>query len=270
MAFFYDTNLCSTAARDAAAMNRLRDLFLDLQRANHAYVACPLVLLELIEGLAKPEPTHFHGDQRRFRVLAGSVEGFLPRYLPFPGTFVMKTLFGVQSAATRFTEADFSQWHGVISAAIDRDALTGGNVDLFSSRLMSYGLNPAIVAGQQQQGRQAHAENFEHRRRNRIPPPTPEQFAAVLMLSQGVISQNMDDLNRLAVATDAAYRYEVVLNELALAEGYGFAAKEHAGDWIDSQLLFYLADPELLLVTSDRKLRNRVQRSPQAERIIVL
>lgn len=252
-------------------MNRLRDLSHDLQRANHVYVACPLVLLELIEGLAKPEPTHFHGDQRRFLTLSGSVEGCLPpRYLPFPGTFVMKTLFGVPSAATRFSEADFSQWHRVICAALDREALTGGSVELFSSSLVSYGLNPSIVAGQQQQGRQAHAESFEHRRRHRTSPPTPEQFAAVLMHSQGVVPQNMDDLKRLAVATDAAYQYEVVLNKLALAEGYDFAAKEHAGDWIDSQLLLYLADPEMVLVTSDRKLRNRVQQSTQAERIIVL
>jgi hypothetical protein len=270
VAFFYDTNLCSTASRDAGVMNRLKDLSLELQQANHAYVACPLVLLELIEGLAKPEPTRFHLDKRRFLTLAGPMEGCLPRYLPYPGTFVMKTLFGVPSAATRFAEADFGQWHGVISAALDRGALMGGSVDLFSSKLISYGLNPSIVAEQQQQGRQAHAESFEHRRRNRIPPPTPEQFAAVLMRSQGVLPQSMDDLKRLAVATDAAYHYEVVLNNLALAGGYDFAAREHAGDWIDSQLLLYLADPEMLLVTLDRKLRNRVQQSPEAARIIVL
>ncbi len=182
----------------------------------------------------------------------------------------MRMMFHVPSAATRFNEGDFGQWHKVVCAALDRDALAGGSVELMASSFVSYGLDPLAVTEQQERGRRAHAENFERRRLARTPPPTPEQFAAALMCSQGIVPQKGSDLTSLATATDAAYQYEVALNKLALADGYDFAAREHAGDWIDSQLLLYLADPEMVLVTSDRKLRDRVRSSPQAERIIIL
>ena len=107
--------------------------------------------------------------------------------LPFPESFVMRTMFQVPSTATRFTKADFGQWHRVICAALDRDALAGGSVELFASSFVSYGLDPLAVTEQQERGRRAHAAEFRTSATGTDSPPTPEQFAAALMYSQGIV-----------------------------------------------------------------------------------
>ena len=65
----------------------------------------------------------------------------------------MRMMFHVPSAATRFNEGDFGQWHKVVCAALDRDALAGGSVELMASSFVSYGLDPLAVTEQQERGR---------------------------------------------------------------------------------------------------------------------
>jgi hypothetical protein len=65
---------------------------------------------------------------------------------------------------------------------------------------------------------------------------------------------------------DAAYHYDQFLWELAEKHKYDFAS--HDSDWIDEQQLFYLADPAILFITSDTKIRLRTSKSKQADRVL--
>jgi hypothetical protein len=66
---------------------------------------------------------------------------------------------------------------------------------------------------------------------------------------------------------DAAWRYELSRYQLARTPAYDFS--RHASDWLDSQLLYYLADPTIHLVTYDTKrLRHGTRGSTQSSRIL--
>jgi len=70
----------------------------------------------------------------------------------------------------------------------------------------------------------------------------------------------------LQSALDAAWRYELARYDLAKNQRYDFA--KHDSDWLDGQLLYYLADPLIHFVTSDAKIKHRTQDSSQADRIL--
>ncbi len=67
------------------------------------------------------------------------------------------------------------------------------------------------------------------------------------------------------MSLDAAYEYDLVLSRQPPA--YNFRAAKNSGDWIDSQLLFYLCYPAMQIVTGDSRLKKRVANSSQASRI---
>jgi hypothetical protein len=103
----------------------------------------------------------------------------------------------------------------------------------------------------------------------RANPPWPAwtSVSESILRGQGVIPQQGDS-DRLAEALDAAYHYELFL--LGTDASYDFAANKHRGDWIDSQMLYYLSDPDMYLLTNDAAVKSRCEPSPQAERIIVI
>jgi hypothetical protein len=70
-------------------------------------------------------------------------------------------------------------------------------------------------------------------------------------------------------ALDAAYEYEKALS-LLVSNGYNFEDAKSSGDWIDSQNLWYLCDPDIYILTDDKKMRDRVDRSRQKNQIILL
>jgi len=72
----------------------------------------------------------------------------------------------------------------------------------------------------------------------------------------------------LANRLDAAYQYHKALCDVVTTGSYNF--EKNDGDWRDYQLLFYLCDPTIILVTDDGRLRKRVGESSQRERIPLL
>jgi hypothetical protein len=70
----------------------------------------------------------------------------------------------------------------------------------------------------------------------------------------------------VAVALDAAYRYDCFLWNEATNRRYNFS--KHKSDWIDCQLLYYLCDHEMYLVVHDTQLQNRIAGSPQSGRVL--
>jgi hypothetical protein len=92
-------------------------------------------------------------------------------------------------------------------------------------------------------------------------------------------AQSWDHLVRGVVSIDPSFRYTFGLNADLLAE-YQYTHQQfhqermtesrQGGDPTDGELLFYLADPEMRLLTHNGKIKGRVGESPQASQIVVL
>src|SRR5438477_4040643 len=158
MPFFADTNLCAKVPRNANLQEKWAKAKERFSKEGLEYTICPLVLLEFLAGLAKPEPNFFESDLKRFKFLAD--DGSLT-FLPFPGAFALKTILNADSPVARFNKADFEQWLNVTLFAATREDLSNGRVDLYKSSLISYGLDPAKVEEQQLAGKQQHIETCE-------------------------------------------------------------------------------------------------------------
>ena len=67
---------------------------------------------------------------------------------------------------------------------------------------------------------------------------------------------------------DAAYRFDATIWRHAEDPKYNIA--KHSNELVDAHQLYYLADSDVYLLTSDARLRNRVATSSQADRILML
>lgn len=266
MSFIADTNLCSKVPGNPGVEARWNQLRGELEGNGLRYAISPLVLLELLVGLVTPEPNHFQSDLRRFHFLAGDGDAEL---LLFPGAFVLKTVLGVPSPVARFGSADFAQWLSVTRAAPTRDQLVAGDVELYRSELLSYGLDLGKIAQQHNEGRDEYIRHMEMIRERKPALSSRNVRAIGFLRRQGIIPQKTD-ISKLVTAMDAVETYYENAFKLAVDTDYEFSSPEHSGDSVDFQLLYYLSDPEMYIVTADRKLKKRVSSSQQSARIHVI
>lgn len=262
MPFFADTNVCSKWESDPGVHANWVAAKARLESLGHEYVSCPLVLIELLSRLVKPEPAYFSSDLKSFLFLSNNETA---RFLPFPAKFALKTVFGVDSPVSRFDAGEFQNWLKCVISAKSRDALANGEVEM-DSALLTYGLDFEKIKRQHETGRAAFVKRMSYLREHKR-LPSRDEVALGILRTQRVIPRP-GDAEKLADALDAAYHYEIFL--LSTANSYDFGADKHSGDWVDSQLLYYLADPEMYILTDDSKLQKRCLPSHQAERIIVL
>jgi hypothetical protein len=262
MPFFADTNVCSKWESDTAVHQNWLAAKRTLESRGQEYVSCPLVLVELLSTLVKPEPQYFSSDLKSFLFLSNDGGA---RFLTSPAKFALKQVLQVGSPISPFDSADFKQWCAIITASSSREALTNGEVEM-GSPLLTYGVDFAKIKTQHEAGRKAFVERMAYLRQNRV-RPTPLQVARSILRWQNVIPQPAD-ADKLARALDAAYQYEMFL--LRTDTSYDFGAERHRGDWIDSQLLYYLADTDMHILTDDAKLKKWCVSSHQADRILVL
>lgn len=129
-----------------------------------------------------------------------------------------------------------------------------------------FGLDFERIKKQHEDGHTAFVSEME-RWRALPTPQTREEAAAGFLRSQRIIATE-EDIQAIAEALDAAYGYKCWLASQSSA--YDHSAERHRGDWIDLQLLYYLADPNMHIVTNDQQLKKRCATSPLAERIIVV
>jgi hypothetical protein len=217
------------------------------------------VLIELLRRLEKPEPAYFSADLKSFIFQSNNAAS---TFLTFPGEFVLQTVLDTHSAESRFHGGDFSQWVKIVLSAQSRDAIGFAEVELDSS-LISYGLDFGKITDQHENGRLAFAKAMGSWRTESVLPPR-EEHALDFLRSQGIVRCDGD----IEAVADAAHHYKIWL--AGQDKTYDYAAEQHRGDWVDSQLLYYLADPKMHILTNDRALKARCAASKQAERIIIL
>jgi hypothetical protein len=261
MPFFADTNVCSKWETDPVVKQNWQVAKAQLESEGHKYVACPLVLIELLSQLVKPESKYFSEDLKSFLFLGNAQE----RFLSFPGAFVLKTILGVQSPVTTLHPSDFNQILRCVVSASSREALESGDVELTGSTLFSYGLDFAKIGIPHENGKRAYAAIMKKNRLNeRL--PTGREHAEGILSNLQIIPAN-GDVEAVESALDAAYQYECfLLSEVDASYDY----LEHASDWVDRQLLYYLADPAMFIVTNDKNVKYRCRRSKQSHRVLVI
>jgi hypothetical protein len=262
MPFFADTNICSKWESDSHLKRNWEITKANLEAQGQHYVSSPLVLIELLSGLVKPEPDYFISDLKRFAFLAGQSDA---KFIDFPGAFVLKTVLNIDSPATNFKPTHFKQWLDCILAAPSREALSNGDVEMNGSRLISYGIDFNVNKQQHEEGKSDYAKRMTQRRAEGDIPQR-EYFAADFLIGIGINRKRDEDLSIIAEALDAAYEYEKFL--LTTAPKYDYA--KNSSDWVDQQLLYYLADPKMFIITNDSKLQTRCKTSAQSSRVIVI
>jgi hypothetical protein len=226
------------------------------------YAISSITLYELVAGIEGGDEAHFRENQRRLKVLC---EPEKRKFLPLPGDFVRSAVFGLALRNQAFQPHKLRTWIEVISSAEAKKDLKDGRVTLRGGTNKTYGSSLSLFADQIRQGKQADAIRLEKLRKGLLNASTQETWSRALLARIDVPSDPANVM-KLQTALDAAWRYELARYELAKSQHYDFA--RHDSDWLDGQLVYYLADPLIHFVTADAKIKHRTQDSSQADRIL--
>jgi predicted nucleic acid-binding protein len=266
MRYFCDTNVCSKAASATGLGAHWASVKAKFEQQGFSYVVCPLVVAELIEGLADSQPTYFDEHRHRFEVLRADAA----EYLHFPGRFAMRAIYGVDNALTVLGPADFRQWVNTICRAGCFEQLRSGRVPAYASELVSSGIDFEKIRSFRRAGLESHYKRMEAIRQSKNDADAPRDWASAILLSQGILPKDVADLDRFAQSLSAAYAYELYLVKLAAKTNHQFTSSKRSGDKTDSEICFYLSAPDMHVVTEDSDLCKRCAASPQAARIWLL
>jgi hypothetical protein len=226
------------------------------------YAIMPLVFTELVLGVAGGDEAHFDENRKAVKILYPTQK---KRFLAPPGTFVLEQVLGRRPKnADILNEQSYAEEARILMAADSKAQLSSGRVQMPRNRKYSRGMDFKLLENQMASGQNEHVSKLEQLRAGTLEIPSAPEWAMLWMKSLG-ITPTPEEASRVAAALDAAYRYECFLWNEAKVGRYDFS--KHRSDWIDSQLLYYLADTNLHLVIDDSKLAHRVAASRQADRV---
>lgn len=226
------------------------------------YAISSITLYELLAGIEGGDDAHFHENRERLRIL---YEPARRELLPLGGDFVRSIVFGLPIRSRAFQPNKLKTWIDVILNAQTKSDLKHGRVVLRGNPDQTYGTSLSQFAGHIRQGKRLDAARLERLRQRALSPSTQETWSREVLKRIDVPS-DPENLAKLKSAMDAAWRYELSRYELAKTQAYDFA--KHDSDWLDGQLLYYLADPLIHLITSDKRIKLRARGSSQANRIL--
>jgi hypothetical protein len=223
------------------------------------YAICSITLYELIAGIEGGDEAHFPENRDRLKILYEPANREL---LPLASDFVRLNLFGLPIRAQAFQPSKLKRWVEVMLHARTKAELRDGRVML---RGLSYGSDISRLVGLISKGKKQDAERLEKLRLGDRKPSTSKSWAEHLLLRIKVPA-TAENIAAILSAMDAAWRYELARYGLAKNSAYNFA--KNASDWLDSQLLYYLADPVIHLITFDNRIKDRIKGSAQSNRIL--
>jgi len=255
-----DSSVCISAVRGKITSREWEDLCTHLMR-KCAYFVSPLTFIELIVGVGRGDDGHYHNNLEAISALLKPGDQFLK----FPGHFVLDRVFGISREKRDFEPRDFTQWASILLNAASKKQVCEGEVDLAElSRTLTFGFDFATVMRSQLGGQTAHVRAYERMRVSRR-RRTSDDWVNSFFGNFGVELTD-DNRTKLRNAIDATLTFSSSLCDLALNSNYSF--EKHKNDWVDGQQLYYLADPELYVVTLDGPLKERIKSSSQAERVV--
>jgi hypothetical protein len=262
-----DTNVCGKLLTSAyrADIEKIQDRI----NRNFRVVVSSQTFLELLDGIKGGDGRHFEADKAKLRLMAGNGK---PNFLRFPGVFALSKAIGIVArenpSVSHLGPTHFANWLRVVLRAKTRQALVSDGVRLPDDRKRGlWTFDPTTITRQQQEGKSQHLKLMEKVRDHISILPPPDVWAAGIARTLG---QKIDqqEATILADRLDAAYHYDRALCTTVTSGSYNF--QKHDGDWMDWQQLFYLSDPDIVLLTDDGHLRGRVGNSKQKNRVLDL
>lgn len=223
------------------------------------YAICSITLYELIAGIDGGDEAHFPENRDRLKIL---YEPAGRELLPLASDFVRSVVFNLQIRAKAFQPSKLKRWVEVILNARTKADLRDGRVTL---RGQSYGSDISRLVEHVRKGKEQDAERLEKLRRGELKPSTPNTWAEQLLLRMEVPA-TAENVAAILSAMDAPWQYELARYDLAEHSTYDFV--KHESDWLDSQLLYYLADPVIHFITFDSRVKDRTRGSAQSNRIL--
>jgi len=255
-----DSSVCINAVRGKITSHEWECLCSCLTR-KFSYFVSPLTFIELIIGLGRGDDGYYHQNLDAIRALLRPGD----RFLKFPGHFVLDRVFGDPREKPDFEPRDFSEWASILLNAASKQQVCDGEVDLAKlSRSLTFGFDFDKVIRSQLEGQIAHVRAYESMRASRR-RRTSEDWVNSFLKNFKV---ELTDHNRakLSTALDATLTFSSSLCDLALDGNYNF--EKHKNDWVDGQQLYYLADPQLYIVTLDGPLKDGIKSSSQSGRVV--
>ena len=255
-----DSSVCISAVRGKITPKEWGNVCTHLTR-KCTYFVSPLTFIELIVGVGRGDDGYYHNNLEAISALLKPGN----RFLKFPGHFVLDRVFGISREKADFEPRDFSQWASILLNAASKQQVCDGEVDLAElSRSLTFGFDFEKVLRSQLEGQTSHVRAYENMRVSRKRRTSEDWINSFLR----TFNVELTDDNRMKLrnAIDGTLTFSSSLCDLALNSNYSF--EKHKNDWVDGQQLYYLADPELYVVTLDGPLKEKIKSSSQAERVV--
>lgn len=243
-----------------ASDDKWRQRFWRVLDQQYRYIISPLSMFELFFGLAASEGNHFATHQERFRQLWGPRT---PLVLELPEAFAIKKALGVDVPAPPESPEQHRNNILIVLAAKSKEDIETGRVRLPSQR-KGFGLDLADMAKARQLMITDHAVLLEAVRYGTQAKPTERDWARS-HLAKYHLPTDDHTADALVTQLDAAYQYDRWLWSQSKGP---YDYDKNGSDFIDSMQLYYLADPNMYLMTQDKKILNRIGTSTQKARII--
>jgi hypothetical protein len=257
---YFDTQVLSLVARRKILKE-------DWQRVveyvnHHAHHCVSLTTMyELLNGAAYGDESLFPEYRNAFAALRINE---YQTYLPLVGDFIRERLFGIPITREGFAPSELSRWAEIVIRSTSRAKLLNGLVEINTSDPQSYGFKLRMVQCHILKGKAQYIRRLKVLKAKASETIGDWASRMVYDLRLRLTIENKRVIER---ALDAVYQHDRSVRTKSVAhEKFNF--KKHATSWLDSQQLFYLADPNFIFVTGDAKLIREVSASSQAKRTI--
>jgi hypothetical protein len=177
------------------------------------------------------------------------------RFLRWPSSFVLDTVFGDFRLKKDFEPKDLDLWVRVVLAAPDKVALRTINVALPNHPDQTFGLHLNHFEGEIEKVKQEHIKILQELAddlRARAILRSDRNKWAVKHLEQWGRQVTVDDCLRLAKSLDAVFHHDEVVwglvNKTLRKNPYN--VKKDASAVLDREQLYYLCDPTMLMLTN--------------------
>jgi len=289
---FFDEHVYSAAASGSLSVDQWRRC---IRNRKCKRVLTAVTLLELLEWLrVAPDDKSFRAAQYALN-LAWDFGG--KHILEFPSTFLKDRIFGIKDAPCGFGQKDLQKWLKVAIRAKTKKELSECQVALKESERKTYRLDLAVIQDTLSRGRaqlndqisEAIAEICPECESvppgESKPPLTKTKLAGIDRVIHGeklkaryaarivefcglsdTIEPTPPVVSKVMTSVDAHFAHSCFIKRQALTTNYNYP--RDTGLVVDSQLLFYLADPSYVLVTNDGARRKAITGSTQSARVI--
>jgi hypothetical protein len=249
----FDTNVAAALkTRPQEELNR----FWASINAQHRYAIAPIVVAEILKSLRADLEKHLQEARRDLSALHGQGDRIM---LPLPHIFLGRTLFN-SKREDRYLPAQTMAEVLEAGRRLKRVVRIKGRVVLVEDPeheaiVLDHIIDPITKA------EEATISALERRGSKK---PLDEVEWAHLVLQAAGLPATLDAARTLADACKAAYTLQRFLWTHA-AKSYN--PRKHRGDFIDGQLLLYLAYPKAVLVSREKQLPARIAGSGQENQV---